>query len=44
LTARKPAIGIPVAEIETVLGKPLKRNVARDEFLHPSDLDMEALA
>ncbi len=44
LTARKPGTGIPAAQIETVLGKSIKRDVARDEFLHMTDLDLEAQA
>jgi N-acetylneuraminate synthase len=44
LTSRKPGIGIPAAQIDTILGKSIKRNVARDEFLHMTDLDLEAQA
>jgi N,N'-diacetyllegionaminate synthase len=44
LTARKPAVGIPVNQIETVLGKALKRDLAQGEFLHLTDLDLEAQA
>jgi N,N'-diacetyllegionaminate synthase len=44
LTARKPAVGIPVNQIETVLGKALKRDLAQCEFLHLTDLDLEAQA
>ncbi len=44
LTARKPGTGIPAAQIDLLLGKAIKRNVARDEFLHMTDLDLEAQA
>ncbi len=42
LTARKPGTGIPAGEMEALLGKSLKRDVARGEFLRRADLDAEA--
>jgi len=42
LTDRKPGIGIPVAQIDSLIGRTLKRNVARDEFLHLTDLEQKA--
>jgi N-acetylneuraminate synthase len=40
LTSRKPAsAGIPAAELESVLGKRLKRDMAAGSFLTPADLE-----
>jgi N,N'-diacetyllegionaminate synthase len=42
LTDRKPGAGIPAAELENVIGRRLKRSLAKDEFLVLSDLEAEA--
>ena len=39
LTARKPGIGIPVRDLEAVLGQRLRNDVAADSFLRPEDID-----
>jgi len=39
LTIKKPGTGIPSERIESVLGRPLRRDVARDHLLTWEDLD-----
>ncbi|MEN6481440.1 MAG: N-acetylneuraminate synthase family protein [Anaerolineaceae bacterium] len=42
LTAKKPAAGIPVEDIETVLGKPLRVDKRAGEFLQSDEVQREA--
>ena len=41
LTAKKPAKGIPASEIDSLVGKRLKRSAAPDRVLHWEDIHEE---
>lgn len=43
LAARKPGTGIPVENLEKLLGKTIKRDVETGQFLSPLDFDGEVL-
>jgi N-acetylneuraminate synthase len=39
LTSKKPGTGIPAKDVDTLIGRRLRRALERDDLLHPDDLE-----